>query len=131
MKGFDTPVLLGLLRGDPVARQLVRRLQGEELATTEWNLLELEILARSDPTPGREHRRAALEKLRRRLTVLPIDQRAVAAVAGMRPSGTLGHSLAVTAILAAMESRGCTEWFTDAKTARKAPRTRVKVQVAK
>jgi predicted nucleic acid-binding protein len=131
MKALDTPVLLRLLRGDGGARQLVRKLHGEEIATTEWNLLELELLARWDPQPGREHRRAALEKLRRRLTVLPIDERSVEAVAALRGSSGPASSIALVAILGTLESRGCTEWFTNAATARRAPKSKVQVQILK
>jgi hypothetical protein len=131
MKGLDTPLLVRLLRGDPSVRTLIRHLQGEEIATTEWNILELEVLARSDPTPGRERRRAAIDKLRRRLTVVPIDQRAVESVAGLRHGTPESSSLAVTAMLGALESRGCTEWFTDSHGARQAPRTRLRIQVVK
>jgi predicted nucleic acid-binding protein len=49
MKALDTPVLLAILEGVPAARDLLRRLKGSELATTEANLLELTLLASAGP----------------------------------------------------------------------------------
>lgn len=112
MIGLDTPFLLRLLRGDPKATAQLRSWQGEELATTEWNLLELEALARADPSSGRERRRAALEKLRRRLTVVPFDERASERFVQAQAAPTSPEELASAAIAAALESRGCTHWVT-------------------
>ncbi len=53
MKGLDTPVLLALLEGAAKPRALVRALAGEELATTEVNLFEIELLGRRDKSPGK------------------------------------------------------------------------------
>jgi predicted nucleic acid-binding protein len=131
MKGLDTPVLLRLLRGDPAARLAIRKLQGEEIATTEWNMLELEVLSQMDPSSGREQRRSALEKLRRRLTILPIDERTVETAAKQRRRAPSSTPLGVLAILCALESRGCTDLITDAATARTAPSSKVRIQVLK
>ena len=126
MKGLDTPVLLKLLRGEPAARTLLRSLQGEELATTEWNFLELEALAKLDSTPGRERRRAALEKLRRRLTVLSLDERAVEAAAHQLGRVHHARELIGAAVLATLESRGCTDIYTAGNSlARSAIKTRI------
>ena len=44
MKGLDTPVLLAILHDQDGAKALLHSLRGEELATTEINLFELEQL---------------------------------------------------------------------------------------
>jgi predicted nucleic acid-binding protein len=109
VKALDTPVLLALLRGDPAVKDLLRRLRGHEIATTEGNLLELAILA------GRSggHRREALGRLRRKITVLPLDARAVEEVGRRAARGELsGTSPLVAGVLAALESAGCEELFT-------------------
>ena len=129
MKGIDTAVLLRLLRGDPKVRKLLLSLEGEELATTEWNLLELEALARSDASAGRERRRAALEKLRRRLTVIPIDERAVRHTASLHGSIRGAPQMIEAAILGALESRGCTTLYSGRALASGGVRTRVKLEV--
>ncbi|MGI0133294.1 MAG: type II toxin-antitoxin system VapC family toxin [Thermoplasmata archaeon] len=120
MKGLDTPVLLALLRGRPAARTLLQSLQGEELATTEWNLFELELLARGHPSSGLVRKRAALEKLRRRLTVIALDQAAVRASLPRtgRASSDLPTAAILTLMLGAMEANGATEWYTSKDWAR-------------
>ena len=114
MKGLDTPVLLALLEGAPKPRALVRALAGEELATTEVNLFEIELLGRRDRSPGKERRIQALERLRRKLTVLPIDEettrRAAAIAASARQPAPEGTWLC----LGAAEAHGCSEWITSA-----------------
>lgn len=112
MKGLDTPVLLGLLEGAPKPRAIVRALAGEELATTEVNLYELEVMARRDRSPGRERRMQALERLRRKLTVLTIDEettrRAAVIAASARQRAPEGTWLCI----GAAERHGCSEWIT-------------------
>ncbi|MCI4353709.1 MAG: PIN domain-containing protein [Thermoplasmata archaeon] len=114
MKGLDTPVLLALLEGTPRARALVHALAGEELATTEVNLFEIELLGRRERGAGKERRLQALERLRRKLTVLPIDEettrRAATLAASARQSAPEGTWLC----LGAAEAHGCTEWITSA-----------------
>jgi len=113
MIGLDTPVLLGILRGEPAARSLIRKLENEEVGTTALNLLELETLARLDPSPGREHRLAALDRLRRKLTILPIDDRAAVIGAGYAgKDASKSVSGATWAILGTLEANGCSEWVT-------------------
>jgi predicted nucleic acid-binding protein len=128
MKGLDTPVLLRILLGEPSARKLLRELQGEELATTEWNLLELEMISRSLDAPGKERRRAMIEKLRRRLTVLPLDERAVEAAAHNLVRSRRPRDLIGAAILAVLESRGCSELLTSGSSFSKLG-TKAKVRV--
>ncbi len=129
MRGLDTPVLLAFLQGAPKARGLVRALAGEEVATTEVNLFELELLARRDPGPGKARRLQAVERLRRKMTVLPIDEeaahRAAVLAASARDTGPEGSWLSV----AAAEIHGCSEWITTAAAAPPASGTRMKVSV--
>jgi predicted nucleic acid-binding protein len=113
MIGLDTPVLLSLLRGESTAKALIRRLEAEEVGTTSINLFELETLARLDSSAGKEHRLAALDRLRRKLTILPIDDRSAATAAGYAskdPSHTVPAANWV--ILGALEAHGCSEWVT-------------------
>lgn len=111
MKGLDTSVLLGLLHGDPAVRNLLRRLEDVELATTEANLLELVWIASRNPTHGRR-RRETVERLRRKITVLPIDTKAVDRVSQQLAHGGLSISPSVAAMLGALESAGTDELFT-------------------
>ncbi|MHB8352610.1 MAG: PIN domain-containing protein, partial [Thermoplasmata archaeon] len=112
MKGLDTPVLLDLLRGGSNARRLLKKIGSEEMATTELNLWELTQLACSDRTPGREARIAALERLRRRLTVLPIDVLALGA-ATRRSVRATGPPSTEDLMIGSLEAHGGTEWITD------------------
>lgn len=111
MKGLDSSILLGLLHGDPAVRSLLRRLEDVELATTEANLLELAWVAARTPTRLR-HRQEALERLRRKLTVLPLDARAVDRVSHQLIRGGPPIPLMIAAMLGALESAGCDELFT-------------------
>ncbi len=112
MKAIDTPVLVELLRGRPTARSLLKHLQGEELATTEINLFELEAIACAGPRKGRDNRRAALERLRHKLTVLPIDARAVSAAAALSMGRLETVSSSEWLMLGAASASGCSEWLT-------------------
>jgi predicted nucleic acid-binding protein len=113
MRALDTGILLGLLEGSARARELLRKLRGSELATTEANLLELAYLAAATPPRGRAARLNALEKLRQRLTVLPLDARAVReSTSGIiRQPERLAPTVA--AMLGALEAAGCEELYTD------------------
>ena len=112
MKALDTSVLLALLEGDRSARELVRRLREEELATTELNVLELVHVLTRGSKRLRSHRRDALDRMTRKLTVLPIDSRARSAVRRSAIRGRLGDTLTVTAMAGALEAAGCDELFT-------------------
>ncbi len=129
MRGLDTPVLLAFLQGAPKARALVRALAGEEVATTEVNLFELELLARRDPSPGKGNRLQAVERLRRKLTVLAIDEeaahRAAVLAASARHPGPEGSWLSV----AAAETHGCSEWITTAAAVPPKSGTKLKVSL--
>ncbi|MCI4347251.1 MAG: type II toxin-antitoxin system VapC family toxin [Thermoplasmata archaeon] len=120
MKALDTGILLAFLRGSPGARAIVRSLAGEEIATTEVNLYELEAIARQDKAPGRERRLAALDRLRRKLTVLPVDEGAVrSGLHHLRGHSAHGAAPLVDMILGALEANGCSEWITTAPAPRR------------
>ncbi len=113
MRALDSSILLALLEGEPGAKTLLKKLRGVEVATTEANLLELSILASQGSERHHRSRREALGKLRRRITVLPIDARAVEAAAthlGKDPKST-GSPL-VLAMMGALEAGGCEELLT-------------------
>jgi predicted nucleic acid-binding protein len=112
MKGLDTSVLLSLLHGDRGARELATHLRGLEVATTEANLLELSFLAVRGPPRARAARKGALERLRRRITVLPIDSRAVEQAARRVGKGSEKTPPLVVAMLGALEANGCDELYT-------------------
>jgi predicted nucleic acid-binding protein len=127
VKGLDTPVLLALLEGAPKARALVRALAGEELATTEVNLFEIELLSRRDKSPGRERRTQTLERLRRKLTVLPIDEESARKAAAIAATARKTAAEGVWLCLGAAEAHGCSEWITSASAEPPAHSGRVKV----
>lgn len=128
MKALDTPVLLGLLHGTPAVKTLIKSLSGEELATTEANLLELTALAARAPKEARADRMRALERLRRRLTVLPIDRQAGLQVASRLTSEESASRLLVWAMYGALEAHGCAELITDSKGSLPGGRWRFKVR---
>jgi predicted nucleic acid-binding protein len=113
MKGLDTPVLEGLLRGDPAVRGFLRHHEGEELCTTAVNLFELEVAAHADPSAGKERRAAALDRLRRKMTIVEVGP-AAARAAAVHLLGSKGRSLrpSEALMLGAFESAGCAEVVT-------------------
>jgi len=112
MKALDTSVLLALLEGDRSAQELVRKLRGVEVATTEGNLLELTYLAGHGSARVRSRRRESLGRLRRKLTVLPIDPRAVAEAETNILRGGGPSSPLLAGILGSLDAAGCDELFT-------------------
>ncbi|HTT46133.1 MAG TPA: PIN domain-containing protein [Thermoplasmata archaeon] len=112
MKALDTSVLLALLEGDQSARELVRKLRDVEIVTTEANFLELAYVAARGSARIRGRRREALGRLRRKLTVLSIDPRAVAEAEGRVLRGDAPSSPLVSGMLGAFEAAGCDELFT-------------------
>ena len=74
MKALDSPALLAILEGRKEASWILREIAGEEACTTEVNLFELEAAVLSDRRGDRARRLAALERLRRRITVLPVNE---------------------------------------------------------
>jgi len=113
MRAVDTGILLALLEGSARARESLRRLRGTELATTEANLLELITIASAAPSKTRNARLETLERLRQRLTVLPVDSRATREV--VRRGGRALERLSphVIGMLGALEAAGCQELVTD------------------
>jgi predicted nucleic acid-binding protein len=113
VKGLDTSALVAILEGDRSSRDLLRRLRGHEIATTELNMLELERLAATGSPRGRGPRRLALERLRRKVTVLPIDIRAVSEAARHLGRKVATRESLDLGVLGALEANGCDEFFTD------------------
>jgi len=112
MKALDTSVLLALLEGEPGARDLLKKLHGVEVATTEANLLELAYLAARGPERHRRARREAVARLRRKITVLPIDGHAVESASDHFGKGGEALALLAAAMMGALESNGCEELLT-------------------
>lgn len=110
MKALDTPLLVDLLRGRPSAWKFLDRHRAEELLTTEINLYELELMARRGPPAGRERRLAAVASLRRKLTVLPINDRATGLA--IRGSSAGKSTIAEALMHSAAEAAGCGSWVT-------------------
>ncbi|MFZ0892759.1 MAG: PIN domain-containing protein [Thermoplasmata archaeon] len=108
MKALDTSALLALLEGDRGAKGLLQRLRGVEVATTEINLLELGYAAAKGPVRDRVARRAILTRLRRKLTVLPLDDKAVEE-ANTRLAKGAGMPPLRLAMLSILEVNGCEE----------------------
>lgn len=112
MKALDTSLLLAVLQGESGVREFVRRLHGLEIATTEANLLELAAIVAQDRTRRPTSRMEALKRLRRKLTVLPVDAHATeASVSGLRTAAGPVSPL-VVGMMGALESSGCEELLT-------------------
>lgn len=109
MKALDTGVLREILEAGPGSKELLRRLRGVEVATTERSILELSALARRSPAKLRAARRASVDRLRRKLTVLTIDARAVAEAARHATGSTSSEGLWRLAEWGALEANGCDE----------------------
>lgn len=112
MKGLDTGVLLEILEGTPAAKKELRKLRGEELATTEANMLELLLLVSRGAPKTRAGRLAGLVRLRRRLTVLPLGPAGFDRAARITPSGGLPLGTIHAGVLAALDAAGCEELLT-------------------
>lgn len=111
MMGLDTPVLLAILHNLPKAKELLRQLRGEELATTEFNLFELQTLAEAGARSQLEQRSGALERLRRRMTVLPITADSVREAGRFRNGkGAAGDYQPL--VWGTLSAAGCEEWLT-------------------
>jgi predicted nucleic acid-binding protein len=112
VKALDSGVLLALLEGSPKAQALLRKLRGIEVATTEVNLLELAFLARGS-RKVMAARLATLEKLRQRLTVVPLDARGSREVLAAAAGASRPVSPTVAAMLGALRAVGCEEILSD------------------
>jgi hypothetical protein len=111
MKGLDTPVLLSILHDSGVAKELLKSLRGEELATTEVNLYELELLSALGARAQRAPRQTALARLRRRITVLPITPEATREAARLLRGKPPMHDYRPL-IWGTLAAAGCAEWLT-------------------
>ena len=117
MKAFDTPILLSLHQGEAEVRTLLRKLRGVEVATTEYNMLELSVLANGGSARHRAGRIKAIDRLRGKLTVLPITTAAVReATARIVGNSQVSYPPAQLAMLGALEAEGCDELYTDRHT---------------
>lgn len=112
MKGIDTPLLLALLEGRPEAERLLEGQGEEELCTTEVNLFELEALARAGGRDGRARRLAALDRLRRKIGVLPIDERASRLAAQLASPSPASAPASAWLVLGALQAAGANELLT-------------------
>jgi hypothetical protein len=112
VKALDAGVIRGILEGDPAAKELLRKLRGVEVATTERAMLELSLLARKGPAHTQTTRRTAVDRLRRKLTVLPIDTRAVTEGLRRGKGPASPEELWRLAEWGALEAGGCEELFT-------------------
>jgi len=112
MKALDTPILLALLEGRREAIDLADSLAGEEVCTTEANLFELECVARDAGGAQRTRRLAALDRLRHKMTVLPIDDRAVHAASALVGGRKDPVPPLVALTLGVLASCGVSEVFT-------------------
>lgn len=130
MKCIDTPLLLDLLLGRPSARRWLKgaSVTEGELATTEYNMTELALEAHSQKGSPL-HRVAALENLRRELTVLPVDResyRTLSVLLRKNPGRTA--NLPGTLVAATALAHGSTHLWTDKKRALPALLGPLKVQ---
>jgi predicted nucleic acid-binding protein len=112
VKALDTSALLVLLHGGPLARELLRQLRGLEVATTEANMLELQALVARGPSRTRGAHGRALYRLRRCLTVLPLDAKALDSVSRRASRQELKVSPLLLGMLGTLEANGCDELIT-------------------
>jgi len=83
-----------------------------ELATTEVNMLELAYLTQVGTKRLRAARRDTLVRLRRKLTILPIDQRAFIEASRRVFRGDAPTFAPLSSMLGALAASGCDEFFT-------------------
>lgn len=112
MRGIDSPLLLALLEGRPEGRALIEGQADEELCTTEVNLFELEALARAGGRDGRARRLAALDRLRHKISVLPVDERASRAAAALAAQSRVSLPASTWLFLGSLQAAGATEVLT-------------------
>ena len=116
MIGLETPVLVHLLEGGRWSGALLQRLRGQEVATTEVNLFELGALAEAPGAAKRSAaRRGAVEMLRKRLTVLPIDSATSKAAHAMAVKDLRGLAEGTVLVLGALHAAGCREVIVDGR----------------
>jgi predicted nucleic acid-binding protein len=127
MKAIDTPILVDLLCGVPEARALVGSWRDQEVATTELNLFELQLLAETGPRKSLGRRMGALERLRRRLTVLPVDVHAFAVSRSVGSATGRSFAPMTRLILSVLLANGCSEWHTTRAVASRGAYGRLKI----
>ncbi len=116
MKGLDSSAILALLHGDRAIERTLRSWAGEEIATSELCLIELTAMLLGKPPRIRASRLEALARLRRRLSVLPVDHRVQAILAARSGAVTTPGALQMATILATLEAAGCDEVLTVGRT---------------
>ncbi len=108
MKAVDASFLVGLLEGDPRVLRCLSTLRGERLVTTEVEFALLFKQAEAGAKAHRKARREAVRRLRERLTVVPIDDRATRLLEhALADDGSLRTSLSALHSLCALEAIGC------------------------
>ncbi|MHB1434627.1 MAG: PIN domain-containing protein [Thermoplasmata archaeon] len=108
MKAVDFSFLKGLLEGDPRVLRCLSTLRGERLVTTEIEYAALLKQAEAGAKSQRKARREAVRRLRERVTVVPIDDRASRVLEGaLTDDGMSGSSLSTLHSLCALEALGC------------------------
>jgi predicted nucleic acid-binding protein len=112
VKALDTPALLALLEGRKEAEWILGEIAGGEVCTTEVNLFELEAAVLADRRADRTRRLAVLERLRRRISVLPLDDRASRAAARIIAGGKGATTATAALVLGSVSAGGATELLT-------------------
>lgn len=112
VKALDTPALLAILEGRREAAWLIEEVAGGEVGTTEVNLCELEAAVRADGRADRARRLAALDRLRRRISVFAVDEKATRAASRLVAEGHGATSLTTGLILGTVQANGATELIT-------------------
>lgn len=112
MKALDTPALLALLEGRREATWILGEVAGGEVCTTEVNMFELEAAVLSDRRSERSRRLAALQRLRQRITVLPLDEKGASAAARVLSAGGSPAPSLSALVLGIAASHGAVEVLT-------------------
>jgi len=129
MKALDVSVLVGILHDSPGAKELLKSLHGEEIATTELDLFDLKRLAATASAAARPSREGAISRLRRRITVLPVSAEGVSEAGRfLRTGADLGLIALAWGVLSAA---GCSEWITTREFAPTKVRLPFRVRVIK
>lgn len=112
MKALDTPALLAILEGRREARWILDELEGEEVCTTEINLFELQASVLADKRSERTRRMLALDRLRRRISIFPLDEKSTRAAAHLWAERKAVSVPLGALILGTLEAYGATELLT-------------------
>lgn len=112
MKALDTPALLAILERRREAAWVLDEVAGGEVCTTEVNLFELEAAVLGERRSERARRLAALERLRKRISVLPVDDKAARTAARIIAEGKGATTTVAALVLGCVSSGGATELLT-------------------